>query len=673
MHDRKSHLKTASRVPAIPAACLLIALTVLAYVPALDAGYVFDDSMYLTEDARMGAAGGPWSIWTQVGGPDYQHQYYPLTSTAFWVQYRLWGDVPVGYHLVNVLLHALNAVLLWRLLRRVGLPAAWLAGAIFAVHPVHVQSVAWISELKNVLSGFFFLASALVMVQYFDSESREQTAWRRRLTYLGGMLLFVCALLSKTATCLLPAALALVLWWKRDRVGARDLVALVPMLLLGVGFVSLTVFLESSYGGAQGEAFTQTWVERVLIAGRALWFYAGKLAWPADLVFIYPRWVISTHAWWQYVFPISAVLAIAALWWWRARIGKGPVTAVVYFFVAVVPLSFVNVAFTRLSYVSDHWQYWASMGLIALAAGAAAHAAGPWMRRPAGRLAAAGATVTVIALLAAQSWERCLVYESEETLWTDTVTRNPEAWVAHYNLGSVLSQQGRSDEAIRHYRKAAHIKPDYPLVHNNLGIELRVQGRHDEAIRSFAEALRLAPGFTKAHVNLGSTLLDLDRHEQANTCFRRALRIDPDFAGAHFNLGVALHAQGRTDLAIAHLGHALQLDPGFTGAHVKLGEVLRVEGAVDEAIAHFERALDLSPALLAAHYQLGVTLDEEGDRDAAIRQYRLALQIAPDNGKIHHRLGTALTAAGQTRLGLIHLEAGRRLDPGLQTAQGQDP
>jgi tetratricopeptide (TPR) repeat protein len=453
------------------------------------------------------------------------------------------------------------------------------------------------------------------MVQYFNLEGREQASWRRRVTYVAGMALFVCALLSKTATCLLPAALALVLWWKRDRVGARDLVALVPMVVLGVGFVSLTVFLESSYGGAQGEAFTQTWLERVLIAGRALWFYAGKLMWPAGLVFIYPRWAISTHAWWQYLFPISAVLAVAALWWWRARIGKGPVTAVAYFVVAVVPLSFVNVAFTRLSYVSDHWQYWASMGLIALAAGAAAHVAGPWLRRPAGRPVAAAATVAVITLLAARCWERCLVYESEETLWTDTVNRNPEAWVAHYNLGSVLS---------------------------------------------------------KAHLNLGSTLMDLDRHEQANVHFRRALRIDPDFAGAHFNLGVALHDQGRTDLAIAHLGHALQLDPGFATAHVKLGEVLRAEGAVEEAIAHFAKALSLAPGSLAAHYQLGVTLDEEGNLDDAIRHYRLALQIAPDNGKIHYRLGTALAATGHTRLGLIHLETGTRLDPGLQTARGKD-
>jgi hypothetical protein len=264
MSDGRSSLKSVTRllrrvevgarVPAIPAACLLVALTVLAYVPALDAGYVFDDSMYLTENSRIGASEGLWSIWTEIGGPDYRHQYYPLTSTAFWLQYRLWGDRPVGYHLVNVLLHALNAGLLWRLLGALRVPAAWLGAAIFAVHPVHVQSVAWIAELKNVLSGFFFLASALLMVHYFDRDGRQRSVSRRRLMYVAGMLLFLCALLSKTATCLLPAALALVLWWKRDRVGARDLLALVPMVVLGAGFVTMTVILEARYGGAQGEA-----------------------------------------------------------------------------------------------------------------------------------------------------------------------------------------------------------------------------------------------------------------------------------------------------------------------------------------------------------------------------------------------------------------------------------
>jgi tetratricopeptide (TPR) repeat protein len=653
-------------------ACLLIGLTLLAYLPALDAGFVFDDTAYLTEDSRMGAAAGLGRIWTEVAGDaeGYTHQYYPMTSSVLWLQHRFWTDNATGYHLVNVLLHAANAILLWQVLRKLRVPGAVLAASIFAVHPVHVQSVAWVSELKNVLSGFFFLASALVMVHFFDDDARTRSAWRRRVTYAAGMLLFLCALLSKTATCLLPAALALVLWWKRDRVGARDLLALVPMLVLGVGFVSLTVYLESKYGGAQGETFTQSWLERVLIAGRAVWFYAGKLAWPAGLVFIYPRWTVSTHVWWQYVFPISAALTVAGLWWWRRHLGKGPLTAVAYFMVAVVPLSFVNVAFTRFSYVSDHWQYWASMGMIALAVAAVVQAADPWIRQAAGRPAASVAAVALVAVLAGLTWERCLVYENEETLWGDTVARNPEAWVAHYNLGLDLSAAGRPEEAIEHYRHATGLHPSYALAHNNLGIELRRQGRHDDAIFYFEEALRLAPGFPKAHVNLGTALMDVDRLEQAISHFRKAIQHDADFAGAHFNLGVALHAQGKTDIAIAHLHHALQLDPRFVEAHVKLGEAFLAESAVDVAIDHLEEALELSPGLLSGHYQLGIALDATGKRDEAIKRYRAALRIAPDNGKIHRRLGETLAAAGQTRLAQSHLKTAARLDP-LLSAGGQ--
>jgi hypothetical protein len=242
-------------------ACILVALTVLSYGPALDGGFVFDDELYLTEDGRMRTLSGLGEIWTEVAGPDYRHQYYPLTSSVFWLQYRLWGDRATGYHLVNVLLHALNAVLLWRLLRLLQLPAAWLAAAVFAVHPVHVQSVAWISELKNVLSSAFFLSSMLLFVRSLGVAGPQPG--RRWTVYALGMALFVCALLSKTATSLLPAALLLVVWWKRGRVGARDLLALVPMVVLGAGFVTMTVILEARYGGAQGEATAGRRVKRL--------------------------------------------------------------------------------------------------------------------------------------------------------------------------------------------------------------------------------------------------------------------------------------------------------------------------------------------------------------------------------------------------------------------------
>lgn len=511
----------------LPACCLLL-LTFLAYLPALDAGFIIDDNLYVTDDARMETVEGLGRIWTEVVGPEYRHQYYPLTSTAFWVQHRLWGDEPFGYHLVNVLLHAVNALLLWRLLLRLELPGAWLAAMVFAVHPVHVQSVAWVAELKNMLSALFFLWSMLVLVRWFHRDVRTWTG------YALGTGLFLAALLSKTATCLLPAALLVVLWWKRPCLTRRDLAAVAPLAVLGMTAVLVTVYLESHHGGARGDGFSQSPLERGLIAGRALWFYAGHLLWPAGLTFIYPRWTIDAGAWWQYLYPLAAVGVVAALWWQRGRIGKGPVAAVAFFVLAIVPMSFVNVAYTRLSWVSDHWQYWASMGLIALVVGVAAAQRGRW--RPV-------AAAVAVCVLAGLTWDRCRDYETPERLWRDTIARNPEAWLAHNNLANALHVQGRVNDAEGYYREAIRLNPDFVKAHFNLANALQGRGRLDEAVRHFERAVRLDPEFTDAHYNLGNALRLSGRLDDAIEHYREATRLDPDFQPARHNLHMALAMQ----------------------------------------------------------------------------------------------------------------------------------
>ena len=511
----------------LPACCLLL-MTILAYLPALDAGFIIDDGLYVTDDARMETVEGLGRIWTEVVGREYRHQYYPLTSTAFWVQHRLWGDEPFGYHLVNVLLHAVNALLLWRLLLRLELPGAWLAAMVFAVHPVHVQSVAWVAELKNMLSALFFLWSMLVFVRWFHRDVRTWTG------YALGTGLFVAALLSKTATCLLPAALLVVLWWKRPCLTRRDLAAVAPLALLGMAAVLVTVYLESHHGGARGDGFSQSPLERGLIAGRALWFYAGHLLWPAGLTFIYPRWTIDAGAWWQYLYPMAALGTVAALWWQRDRIGKGPVAAVAFFVLAIVPMSFVNVAYTRLSWVSDHWQYWASMGLIALVVGVAAAQRGRW--RPV-------AAAVAVCVLAGLTWDRCRDYETPERLWRDTIARNPEAWLAHNNLANVLHVQGRVDDAEGYYREAIRLNPDFVKAHFNLANALQGRGRLDEAVQHFERAVRLDPEFADAHYNLGNALRLSGRLDDAIEHYREAARLDPDFQPARHNLHMALAMQ----------------------------------------------------------------------------------------------------------------------------------
>jgi tetratricopeptide (TPR) repeat protein len=609
-HDLTRRLADAWQQGAILPTCLLVLVTWMAHLPSLGGDFVFDDSMYLTEDARMEAPGGLGRIWSEVGGPNYRHQYYPLTSSAFWIQSRLWGDHPVGYHLVNVLLHALNAVLLWRLLRCLGLPAAWLAGAVFAVHPVHVQSVAWISELKNVLSTAFFLSSALLMVRYLGlSGSRVEGRWREWGLYAVATALFACALLSKTATSLLPAALLLVVWWKRGRIDRRSLLAIAPMLVMGTALVLMTVYLESSYR-AHGAAFDYTLLERALIAGRALWFYAGKLVWPADLILIYPRWSIDTSAWWQYLYPLAAVAVLATLWGFRRRLGRGPLAAAAYFVVAVAPLSFVNVAFTRYSYVADHWQYWASMGLIAVLVGSMACGWARWRPAWSPRWVEVSAPALLITLLSVLTWQRTAVFESSATLWQDTVNRNPGSRAARYNLGVVLQSEGRIEDAIRQYGAALEIDPGDLLSHNNLGIALRTQGRLEEAVAHYEAALAIAPEFARARTNLGDALHAQGRVGEAIREYEKALRVRPDFAGAHYNLGVALRSLDRIDEAISHYEIVLELAPDAVDARVNLGEALQAQGRFDEAIRHYERALELSPGFPPARNNLRIALEQ---------------------------------------------------------------
>lgn len=684
------HSSSTTRSRAVPVACLLLAITVVAYLPALEGGFVFDDGLYLTQDVRMESLAGLGEIWTQVGGPQYRHQYYPLTGTAFWLQHRLWGDNPFGYHFVNVLLHAANALLLWRLLWVLGIPGAWVAAAIFAVHPVNVQSVAWISELKNVLSTLFFLLSTLVFVRFLGvADARplpRETGHRWRLYGLG-LALFVCALASKTATCLLPVALGFILFWKRDRISRRDLAALAPLVLLGLAFVGLTVFLESHHY-AHGEEFSQSFIERVLIAGRAVWFYAGKLLWPHPLSFIYPRWEVDAAVWWQYLYPLGVACVLGGLWVMRTRIGKAPLAAVAFFVVAVAPISFVNVAFTRMSYVADHWQYWASMGLITLAVAVASRGGAVLLGARTRRWALAGTATTVVAVGSGLTWQRGRDYESSATLMSDTIAKNPQAWQAYYNLGVALAAEGRLEEATARYHEALRLKPDYAAARVNLGTVLQAQGKLQEAIDHYFEALKFKPNYALAHYNLGGAFRSLGqldeaimhyqrvgelsggsaathnnlgevlhaggRLDEALAQYRLALEFDPDSALAHYNLAVSLRSRERLAEAIHHYRRALQAAPDAPEVHGNLGEALKRQGSLDEAVRHLRRALEIDPDVAAAHYNLAIVLRSQGRFEEAIDHLLETARLAPDSGEVHNSLGEALNENGRLADAIDH-------------------
>jgi tetratricopeptide (TPR) repeat protein len=610
---------------------LLFAATLIAYRPALNGGFVYDDSGHVTAPPLQ-SLHGLWRIWFELGATQ---QYYPLLHSAFWVEHRLWGDAVLGYHLTNVALHVAAAFLLVAILRRLAIQGAWLAGFLFALHPVCVESVAWIAEQKNTLSAVFYLGAALAYL-HFDRT-------RRPSRYFLAMGLFLLALLSKTVTATLPAALLVVFWWQRGRLGwKRDAGPLVPWLALGASAGLFTSWVERKYAGAEGAGFALTLAERCLIAGRAIWFYLGKLVWPRNLMLIYPRWTVNSALWWQYLFPL-AVLALAAGLWLASRRRRGPLAGFLVFSGTLFPvLGFFNVFPFLFSWVADHYQYLATLGIIVPAASGLTLGVArfpPAWRRPARAL-----TLALVATLGILTLRQSALYQDGETLFQAAVARNPDAWMAHNNLGSVLSDMpGRRAEAISHFETALRLKPDYALAHYNLaGALLETPGRMPEAIAEFEAALRCKPDYVAAHYNLGTVLLRIPgRSADAIAHLEAALRIQPDFAEAHTNLGGALlSVPGRLPEAIDHLRAALQINPALAEAHCNLGNgLLTMPGHAPEAIAEYEAALGIEPNYEAAHYGLGIALSQiPGRLGDAIAHLQAALELRPDAPEVRQAL-----------------------------------
>ena len=550
------------------------------YQQTWHAGYIWDDNLYVTGNPTLRDLRGLWRIWFDIQST---LQYYPLVHTSFWVEYHLWGLNPLGYHLVNVFLHALGAVLLWRLLVLLEIPGARLAAAIFAVHPVEVESVAWITERKNVLSGVFYFAAALAYLHFVETASTRGSGWRRALFYTAALVLFLFALLSKTVTCSLPAALLLVRWWKVGRLDRQDILPLLPFFAIGLSSGLLTAWLEQHYVGAQGALFSFTFFERCLIASHAVWFYAGKLFWPANLTFIYPRWEISPTSAWQWLFPLGVAVAVVVLWEARKRIGRGPLIAVLFFIGTLAPaLGFLNVYPFRYSFVADHFQYLASVGLIGLAAVGL-------NRLP--RVALGG----VLALLMMLTWRQVGVYRNLESLWRDTLNKNPSSWMVQNNFALVLIGKGQTDEAIGHLRKALELDANNVETHSNLGLALLESGRLEEAYFHLQKAEELEPRRAAVHYNLSRALLQKGRRSEGISQLQKALEIDPTYVPAYSDLGNLFLRIGRVDESLAHLQRALEIDPNYIAADFNMANTLLQMGRVDEAIFHLQKVLTINP------------------------------------------------------------------------------
>lgn len=417
----------------------------------------------------------------------------------------------------------------------------------------------------------------------------------------------------------------------------RDVCGVVPFFVMGAGLGLLTLWMEKHHVGAAGEEWAFSFVDRILIAGRSLWFYAGKLLWPRELAFIYPRWHIDSSVWWQYLFPLAAVAAIVTLWLLRKRLGKAPLVAALYFTGTLIPaLGFFNVFPMRYSFVADHWQYLASIGLVVLCVGAIA----TYIRRvgPAKRYTVYAALLVILGIL---TWRQGHIYGNLETLWRDTLAKNPHCWMAHNNLGNVLLRQGKIKEAAGHYREALRIKPDFEMAHYNLAGVLANQGKSTEAISHYTEALRIKPDYSNAHCNLGVALAVQGKTKEAIAHFAEALRIKPDNARVHNNLGLVLADGGKFTEAIVHYREALRIKPDFATVRYNLGNLMVRQGKIKEAAVHYRKALRIKPDYADAHCNLGNVLIQQGKIEEAIAHYSEVLRIRPKFAEVHYKLGMA--------------------------------
>ena len=573
--------------------------TLIAYLPSIHGRLLWDDAGHVTAPALQ-SLHGLWRIWSELGATQ---QYYPLLHSAFWLQHRLWGDAVVGYHLTNILFHGLAACLVVQVVRRLRLPGAWLAGFIFALHPVCVESVAWISEQKSTLSAVFYLAAALAYLRFDET--------RRKSRYFLAAGFFVLALLSKTVTATLPAALLLVLWWRHGRIGVkRNFLPLLPWLVLGVAAGLFTAWVESTYIGAHGGDFSLTFLQRVLLAGRAVWFYLSKAVWPSNLTFMYPRFHLDATAWWQYLFP-AAVVALAVYLWMPGSRRRGLLAGWLFFVGTLFPvMGFLDVYPFRYSFVADHFQYLACLGILVPAACALALASGSVRESdaaPAFRpsfekkpLVTAAACGIVLAVLFVLTWRQSGMYTDAETLWRATIARNPGSWMAYNNLSEILFSQERVDEAFPVSRTAVNLKPDDAEANANFANVLRYKNQLDEAIVYYKKAVVLKPDVASFHGSLANTLVETGKIKEAITHFEKSYQLDPSDGLLMNNLAWILatcpedsvrngtRAVKLASRAIETLGSQ---DPTVLGT---LAAAYAEAGRLKEAVATEEKALALA-------------------------------------------------------------------------------
>lgn len=571
---------SANRERTVLIAVLILAAAVISYLPALGAGFIWDDDSYIEDNSTLTTLSGLARIWLE---PTSIPQYYPLVHTTYWLEYRLWGLSPFGYHLVNLILHLTSCGLLFVLVRRLALPGALLVSGVFALHPVMVESVAWVTERKNVLSMVFYLSSALVYLRWAGlGEGLKNPKPAGIKIWWMAFGLFLCALTSKSVTFSLPFALLLLVYWKRGAVRLADIKPLVPFMIVGIAYGVFTSHLEHTHVGAHGPEFQASFLDKCLIAGRTPWFYLWKLAWPERLVFIYERWDIDALQFWQWGFPVATLMLVCALVAFRNRIGRGPLVAVLLFGGTLFPaLGFITVFPFRYSFVADHFQYHACLSILV--------AVCVWLTRAVPSRIGIPAAVVVLGLYGGKTWTQASLYEDRETLYNHILQEVPNSWFAHNNLAAIYVVRGEVEKGFASYKTTKELNP---ALHPGAHIKPEAYA-HCMVGKMLANTHTLQPS------------IDAQRRGDINQSLSILVALKPQLLGV-----------------IEHFEKAIAINPGYTDA-------LRDCGRVHEAIGLLTPNADGLPMLLEAVRLFGLAIKADPlHRDVRVRASNLHLQIA---------------------------------------------
>ena len=623
---------------------VIVVITCATYFPVTQSGFIWDDDAYVINNRSLRTLDGLKDIWFDVTATP---QYYPLVHSTFWIEYQLWQLDPLGYHLTNVTFHILSALVLWRICALLKVPGAWFIALIFAIHPVHVESVAWVTERKNTMSAFFYLAAAFCFLKAYlgsvsSGDQNDQSQNRSLVSTISfaAIGLFICAMLSKTVAATLPAALLLIIYWKNGVIRIRDWILVAPMFLIGVPMGLATAWLEKHHVGAMGAEWDFSAIDRVLIAGRAVCFYASKIVVPNEQIFIYPRWQIDSNSTLQYLFPALAIGGILVSFFLRNKIGRGPVVCLLFFVGTLFPaLGFLDVYPMRYSYVADHFQYVASIGIIAIVIGSVWHVARQKSEDVRQYTIIFG--FVAVAVCGWLTWSQIGDYKNVETLWRNTLLKNPDCWMAHNNLGEfhLNPANGKSSKvkAEKHFRRAVKINPNAVEVLNNLGSFLAEDQRTNEAREYLEKALAIDETFAAAHFNLGVVCQKEKRIADAKDHYEKAIELDSGYGSAYYNLASLFIAERQLDKAANALQSVIALKPKvilsesdgrpFALAHNNLGSIMKDQKQLDEAAEHFYQAIELSPNLADPYFNLAAVLQLQGMEQSSREYLQKAIKI----------------------------------------------